>query len=287
MNKIACPVCLGENFKHFCQKDDMEVVICQKCQLIFTNPQLNRTEIREHYDKNYYYSPKKEKTDRSRYFDYNKNYLEGDGLKRFKIIFERLENIKPAKGRILDVGAATGFFVKEASNRGWNAEGIEISHWAVDYARKSLHQKMHCGDLASLGHEKSAFDVIVMNDVLEHVENPLKEVKLAAKLLKKDGLLFIETINFDNFITRNIIGKNYVHMVPKFHLFYFGRHQLRDILAKAGFEILEETLWSSSVGDYKETGWKMYWRYFLLLFSQKLPENLAVNDVIKIYAKKC
>ncbi len=109
---------------------------------------------------------------------------------------------------------------------------------------------------------------------------------LVLEAKKKGGVLYIETINFDHFITKNMIGKNYKHMVPAYHLIYFGRKQLREFLAKAGFKILKEGLTSSSVGDYEYEGAGMYWQYLKLLLNPEGKTNFALNDTIKIFARK-
>ena len=43
-----------------------------------------------------------------------------------------------ASARLLDVGAAAGFFVEQARLAGWDAEGLELNGWAAEYAREKL-----------------------------------------------------------------------------------------------------------------------------------------------------
>jgi len=284
MIKIACPLCRGKNHQKLYQKDGFWLVECRGCGLVFVNPRLEVAKIRKHYDKMYYQS--KNPTDKTRYFDYNFRYLKSHEKQRFKDIFNNLAKFLPQKGRLLDVGAATGFLVLEAKKRDWQAEGVEISKWAAEYGRKNLKVKMHVGDIFAAGFKKDLFDAITMLDILEHLEDPIKELREAHRVLKKGGLIFIETINFDNFITKTLIRNNYKHMVPAYHLIYFGRCQLRAFLKKAKFQVIKEQLTSTSVGDYEYEGFNMYWRYLQLLLSPKEKTNFAFNDVIKIYAKK-
>lgn len=287
MIKIVCPLCQGKDFSPLFIKDRMNVVQCRKCGLIFTNPQPDQKELTAHYDRSYYYSPKKDVNDRSRYFDYNQRYLGGKEKKRFKNIFEKLSKIYPDKGKLLDVGAATGFFVKEAIKKGWKAEGVEISKWACDWGKKNLKVKLLNGDLKSQKLPSESYDCVTMLDFLEHVKNPLTELKEVCRILKKDGLVYIETINFDNLITRYLIGRNYVHMVPRLHLYYFGRKQIKKMLQKTGFQIVQTSFRSSSVGDYEYHSLGMYVKYLALLFNHpKGHRNFALNDVINVYAQK-
>lgn len=284
---MNCPLCGKKNFKDLFYKDEMKVVECQICGLIFTNPQLDQKELTAHYDKSYYYSPKKDPSDRSRYLDYNQRYLKGKEKERFRNIFKKISILYPEKGKLLDVGTATGFFVKEALQQGWQAEGVEISRWAADWGRKNLKVKISNGTMKQAEFKPNTFDVVTLLDIMEHVKNPQIELTESSRILKKGGILYIETINFDNWITRYLVGQKYVHMVPKFHLYYFGRRQLHQFLHKAGFKVIDECLTSSSVGDYEKRGFNMYWQYLkLLLNTPKGRKNFALNDVIKIYARK-
>lgn len=284
MIKIACPLCRGKNHQKLYQKDGFWLVECQDCGLVFVNPRLTVSKLRKHYDKQYYKSDNP--SDKTRYTDYNYRYLKSHEKKRFQDVFKNLAKFLPKKGSLLDVGAATGFLVQEANKRGWQGEGVEISQWAALWARKNLKVKIFSGDLFEGGFDNQSFDAITLLDVLEHLENPIKELKEAYRILKKGGVIYIETINFDNFITRHVIGKNYKHMVPAYHLIYFGRRQIREFLRKANFKILKENLTSSSVGDYEYEGMRMYWQYCKLLLHPQEKTNFALNDVIKIYAKK-
>lgn len=286
MTEIDCPLCEENNFKKLYFKDGMNVVKCRKCGLIFTNPQLEQKELNDHYhDKKVYASHNSKET--TSYFDYNARYLKGKERMRFWGIFNKLDQFYPQKGKLIDVGSATGFFIEEANKRGWKAEGVEVSKWASRWGRKNLNVKIFTGTLKEAKFKKHSFDVVAMLDFLEHVKNPLEEFKEASRIIKKGGVIYVETINFDNWITRYLIGSKYRYMFPKWHLYYFGRSQLIRLLKKAGFEVLEYSLWSSSVGDYEYFGWRMYWKYFkLLLNPPKNHTNYAFNDLIKIYARK-
>ena len=62
------------------------------------------------------------------------------------------------------------------------------------------------------------------------------------------------------------------------------KHQ--KLYQKGGFKILKEGLTSSSVGDYEYEGAGMYWQYLKLLLNPEGKTNFALNDTIKIFARK-
>ena len=284
MIKIDCPLCRGKNHQKLYQKDSFWIVECRSCGLVFVNPRLAASEIRKHYDRKYYKSDNP--SDKTRYIDYNFRYLKSHEKKRFQDIFKYLEKFLPQKGRLLDLGAATGFLVQEANKRGWQAEGVEISKWAADYGKKNLKVKIFPGDLFEARFNKETFEAITMLDILEHLEDPSKVLEEAHRILKKGGVIYIETINFDNFITRYLIKNNYKHMVPAYHLIYFGRRQLGQFLKKAKLQVLKEVLTSTSVGDYEYEGIGMYWQYLKIILNPQGKTNFALNDAIKIYTRK-
>src|SRR5512143_3307671 len=96
------------------------IVQCQNCGLIYTNPRFTGEEILDSYVA----------VEDPLYLE------ERDGR---VLTFERhlrpLEKSKAPPGQLVDVGAYTGVFVEIAAQHGWDACGVEPSHWAVEQAR--------------------------------------------------------------------------------------------------------------------------------------------------------
>ena len=91
-----------------------------------------------------------------------------------------------AADRLLDVGAHVGVFVDVARRRGWDAWGLEPSRWAVQEGRKQgvnlIQGTLHDAELDS-----ESFDVVTMWDVVEHLADPLDDIREAARILKPGG----------------------------------------------------------------------------------------------------
>jgi len=100
-------------------------------------------------------------------------------------------------GRLLDVGAGLGYFVRTICDESdWEAYGCEISAGAVRYAKEVLGvTSISCGTLEESGHQPSSFDLITMWDVIEHIPNPDPLLLQIARLLKPQGTLFLHTPN--------------------------------------------------------------------------------------------
>ena len=90
--------------------------------------------------------------------------------------------------KLLDIGCGDGYFISLCQNLGIDSYGYDISPGVVDYAqRKGLKV------FSDLDEITEKFDIITLFDVLEHMENPRRELENLAKLLKDNGLIFIET----------------------------------------------------------------------------------------------
>lgn len=289
MITALCPICTKKKFQFLYSKDGFKIVKCRGCGLILVNPRLNQKEINKRYNKNYYIRPKNPPKGLLGYDNYPKRFISGKEKIKNQLILGKIADFKPRRGRLLDVGAATGFFVRDAQKAGWQAEGVEISAWATKYAREKLKVKVREGELKEQKYWPKTFDVIAMTDFLEHVQNPNQEIEEARRILKPKGILYLETLNFEGFVNTKIIGKNYVHMAPSLHLTYFGRKQLVKLLFKNNFKIRLLEITSSSVGDFEYEGPRMYLQYLKLIFKrlggQKI-KNWAFRDMIKIIAQK-
>ncbi len=120
--------------------------------------------------------------------------IEGRQLEYFGRRVRRLSKHLGRKPEsLLDIGAASGFFVRAAQDQGIAAEGVEISSWACEEARRTHGIEIFEGDLLRDDLPlRSHYDVIVMNHVLEHLLDPLAYLDAIRTLLAPDGLLVIE-----------------------------------------------------------------------------------------------
>jgi 2-polyprenyl-3-methyl-5-hydroxy-6-metoxy-1,4-benzoquinol methylase len=101
-------------------------------------------------------------------------------------------------GRVLDIGPGLGTFLHVARDRGWEAEGVEVSRFAADFIRSTHGLPVFAGDLTEFEqHAGRTFDVVTFWDSIEHVARPVEVLRSARRLLREGGLLVIATDNFD------------------------------------------------------------------------------------------
>jgi 2-polyprenyl-3-methyl-5-hydroxy-6-metoxy-1,4-benzoquinol methylase len=102
--------------------------------------------------------------------------------------------------RLVDFGAGSGCFVRAALDEGWDATGIEQAASARARAKEFYDVELR-GEL-----DEGPYDVATMWDVVEHLRDPKETLAMLGKRLAKDGLIFIETGNFENW--RRVVEKD-------------------------------------------------------------------------------
>jgi SAM-dependent methyltransferase len=158
-----------------------------------------------------------------------------DGTPHAVRILRELEaNTLP--GRLLDVGCATGDFLVAAQERGWAAQGVELSGHAAGVARRR-RVDVRVGTLRNARFPDAAFDVVTMLDVIEHLNDPMAELRETRRVLRPGGIICVETPNWDS-IYRRVLGRRWAALQPRLHLLYFDRTTLREALSRAGFQVV-------------------------------------------------
>ncbi|MEI6479407.1 MAG: methyltransferase domain-containing protein [bacterium] len=99
---------------------------------------------------------------------------------------------------VLDLGCGSGYMANQAAKIGCKVVGVDYSKKALKYAEKYnsgpvensityLHQDIQKG----LNFDSDFFDVVIIEEVLEHLSNPREVLLNASKVLKKGGLLLV------------------------------------------------------------------------------------------------
>ncbi len=142
------------------------------------------------------------------------------------------------QGRLLDVGCSTGDFLSLAVAAGFDAHGVELSQASVRIAVEQRGLSAQQGSVDDLD-PQAAMDVITAFDVLEHIPDPIRELRAYVARLKPGGWLVISTPNIDGLFPRlsykvaKFLGY-WPHPEPPHHLYQFGEATLRRILADQG-----------------------------------------------------
>jgi len=180
---------------------------------------------------------------RTRYYALPHKRFEPDSRQElFDELLQRLDSFSP-RGRLLDVGAGTGVFVRAARQAGWDAEGLEISPMAADSGRLQHGVPMHCGTLADLAaRAPQRYRCITFWNVLDQIPDPVGALRAACALLDRPGLIAVRVPNGGMHHAARSFCSVVPHAVQKFglanlfsvHPLSFTRRTLRAILTDSG-----------------------------------------------------
>ena len=138
-------------------------------------------------------------------------------------------------GRLLDLGCAYGFFLKEARCH-FEIFGIELAeHAAASCREEGLNVLSGMANEANM-EQIGEVDVITMFDVIEHLPQPGEVLALCYRYLKPGGIIVITTGDFASMMAR-WAGANWRLMTPPQHLWYFTKESLRRISRQFGLSM--------------------------------------------------
>lgn len=138
-----------------------------------------------------------------------------------------------SSGRILDVGCGLGFLLS-AIEGDWDRHGVEVSKYAA--AQAAPWGRIHQGELRSAGYPAGHFDVVVMHHVIEHMADPIAEMREVMRVLKPGGALLLGTPDFDSGCARRF-GHNYRLLHDATHISLFSNESMHRFLRDMGLVI--------------------------------------------------
>jgi len=232
MNEIKeCPFCNSTNFKDYArarywQTVRLNFLECSNCGLIFANPMPGMDIVSEgNRALNIIH------TSRGTLSQYR-------GGKEYAFTLQKIKK----RGILLDIGCAEGIFLKGIEdNSDWKAEGVEIIKSAVDFANNVLKVKVSYGTLDSLENRDKYYDHLRMNNVIEHVQDPVLFLKKAHSILNINGTIYCTTPNGiqDGSILKVANKKGFEINLLENHFFYYPPKTLRNIFEFCGFKIIK------------------------------------------------
>ena len=233
----VCPICLSEklNLKYekikgaYSDENYYDILECQNCKMQFVSEQISEEIL----------------------FDYYNRIKESDltytnsNLGNLTFYYKRLKNrIEKyiTKGNVLDIGCSSGYFLDimnggEESNN-WNCYGCEISSKFAKIAKEKFHENIFEGSFENYEIKDNFFDVITLQDSLDHMPNAKAIVEKCFKMLKSQGIMVIKVHNIDCLLAK-ITRENFYAIFPPEHLFYFSKKSMKILAEKIGFDILK------------------------------------------------
>jgi len=254
VEEIMCNLCGSEQWhvlqavpvQRFGPPGEFNLVECQNCGLRYLNPRPSLEEMVSYYPPAYReYRASVDEPSRRRYQE------------------EKLRKVQAHSqgGRLLDVGCADGLFLHLAQQAGWEVQGVEMAEASVAYARSTYQLDVFHGELRQANFPDHCFDVITFWHVLEHLHDPLGELREAFRILKPDGLLVIDVPNIASWQAR-LFAANWRTLDTPRHVYHFSPDTLRAMLARVGFTCFKTGYWSRghNMGGWNEGSMNLIFR---------------------------
>jgi len=236
--------------------DAFDVVKCNLCALIYTNPRPTPQSMHAYYPESAgYYQPipecdaglMRKLLDKvlQRHLGYNSPSSIPSVAADFVWLFGKrvidIMHIPPyvPEGRLLDFGCSWGNYLCRMRRLGWDVSGIEWSDSPAKYARDTLGLDVRTGGAEILdSFSNNEFNVINMNMVLEHLYDPIDTLIQVQSKMKRDGILMLAVPDFSGFEFRIFKEYCYALQVPQ-HLVHYTPKTISDVLSKANFKTVK------------------------------------------------
>lgn len=204
------------------------VVQCEGCGLMRTDPRPTMDTVAAYYPE--VYAP------------YDAGAAEVPATRRDRLLMAlRLDGtrqlVPPVRpGRALEVGCASGRFMRKLRRRGWLVHGIEPSSSAASQARAkgfSVHQ----GPLETAPEPSEPYNLILASHTFEHLHDPVGSLDRLRSWAKPAAFLTCAVPDAGSILFKRFGGAWYDLDLPR-HLFHFTRETLTAMLVKTGWKVV-------------------------------------------------
>ena len=217
---------------------------CSVCEsLVYTTPvDINITKITDDnqnfYGREYWFSHQETDLDQPDIITRSRTDLSERCLHWLRTVLKY--KLMPAQ--MVELGCAHGGFVAILRQAGYEAVGLELSPWIVEFARQTFNIPVLLGPIEEQPIKPDSLDAILLMDVLEHLQEPLKTMHYCLELLKQDGILIIQTPRFPEGINHSQLEQEkslfLKQLKPIDHLYLFSETAVRTFFNRLGAEYI-------------------------------------------------
>ena len=223
---VVCDLCGNDDPTLWLEKDGFHYVRCLRCGLVYVTPRLRDHLLQQD---NFYKIVTAGNLEAAAERDQNPRRMKSlIQVARSYLTYKRI-------GALLDVGCGFGAFLEAAKSVGWKAYGVEVAIGPANIAARR-HDVFH-SCLSDAPHEPNSFDVVRLNNVIEHVLSPRALVCDIRRVLRPGGLLAISTPNVESF-TAALQGMGWRYVQGGHHIYLFGLKTLGKLLEAEGFKLV-------------------------------------------------
>lgn len=198
--------------------------------------------------------------------------------------YERYHRLlsKYTRGKALDIGASYGTGSKVFLGHGYKIEALEPEDNKAQYIKKVLKIPVHQESIESFLSSplEKQFDLILFTHCLEHLDNPAVVIKRLKKLLKPNGIMYVEIPVLWNYVT----WSDAFYLTHKSN---FGEKQITRLVETYGFNIREKVSMHHSLNEPYDFGLVLQNSASAMYgSSNNTNEKHSIRDVLRLYRKK-
>jgi SAM-dependent methyltransferase len=242
--EVACPMC-GERSNKlvlygrdrlFARPGRYRIVSCTACELRYLSPRPTLDALGAHYPSDYFIYQKPNDLP-----SWTRSMARKFTSLRWRESLERLEKVtgtlRPG-AKVVDVGCGLNdYLVTLKELRGVEGIGVDFKPELAAYAREQLQMTVYPGTLQDARFADGEFDVIAMNEYLEHEPSPLETLREARRVAADGGYLTIEVPCVESLPAR-VFGSCWSQVDSPRHLIHFTEKTLAEMLRRTGWELV-------------------------------------------------
>ena len=231
--ETPCPACGSDKWDFTFTKYGFKHNKCSKCKTLFCSPRPTDELLVEYYanfEAPKYWSELLLKTDISRKLLQYRPRVE-------KIVTLLRKKFTEREITAVDLGAGTGAFALALKDSGFFKKVI-----AVDFSDICVQACIKQGLEAYRGTVddiiENSIGLLTMNDLIEHLSEPLLFLKKCYSVMAPKGMIVIATPNGEGFDFQIMKNKT-VNITPPEHLNYFNPYSIKELMKNAGFNVIK------------------------------------------------
>ena len=235
----VCPLC-GSAFSLLYNLPHSKIVKCEQdfCGFVFAETQPSDGDLQKIYNTIYYLEGD---TDTEKAEKPNSDALKFE--QHFAFLLNRFDL---STARIMDYGCGIGNFLEVVQRAGIAAPvGVELN----DRARAHAREKGFRVEKSIEAHEGKSIDVVYMNDVIEHLRDPVEELGKIRRVLTQGGALFVVTMDINGLKAR-LLKDRWALITDPTHFYFYTAKTLKSTLLQAGFSLVSEEIFYVRFGHH-------------------------------------
>ena len=153
-----------------------------------------------------------------------------DLAKKLLAVYGKNNNLSALK--VLDIGCGDGYLLSTFLQLGCDVYGTEFDEESITICKNKGITMLDGGMLPCVSvdiKDSDKFDLIIMTEVIEHIQNPIDVISNAYNLMKNNGIMYFTTPNF-NSLERRILGSDWGMIGYPEHLSYYTKSTMNKLL---------------------------------------------------------